>query len=158
MSEKEEDIDETQIKWFLSTLATQTLMTGIDGSQDDADAPRVDMMTGIEESQDDAEVDADASNHSVSSDGRAPAVTRKTPLGEDSTKKNDRQRVGLGYSAVPAIPPAISLTKIAPELSSTSYSWSNASEALAERRARPPTKEEILGSTCYKSVPDAVKG
>jgi hypothetical protein len=45
-------------------------MTGIDGSQDDAPtAPRVDMMTGIEESQDDAESDADASNHSVSSDG-----------------------------------------------------------------------------------------
>jgi hypothetical protein len=42
------------MEMVLSTLATQTL-TGIDGSQDDADAPRVDMMTGIEESQDDAE-------------------------------------------------------------------------------------------------------
>jgi hypothetical protein len=29
-------------------------MTGIDDSQDDADAPRVDLMTGIRESQDDA--------------------------------------------------------------------------------------------------------
>jgi hypothetical protein len=155
--EEEEDIDETRMEMVLSTLATQTLMTGIDDSQDDVDAPHMDIMTGIEESQNDTdathvESDADVSNHSVSSDdSELRLATHKNPLDEDSTSNNERQRIGLGHSVAPAIP-STPLTKVAPELSSSSYSWPHALEVLAERRARPPTKKETLGSATATSL------
>jgi hypothetical protein len=156
--EEEEDIDETRIEMVLSTLATQTLMTGIDDSQDDADAPHVDIMTEIEESQDDTdaphvESDADVSNHSVSSNASELRLVRHTnPLNDDSTSNNDRQRVSLGHSAAPVMPNDTPLTKVAHELSSTSYAWPQALEVLAERRARPPTKGDTLGSATATSL------
>jgi hypothetical protein len=101
MSEEEKKTSMRQNGNGSFLLATQTLMTESTAPKMMPDAPRVDMMTGIEESQDDAESDRCLKSQRLFRWLRAPAVTRKTPLGEDSTKKNDRQRVGLGYSAVP---------------------------------------------------------
>jgi hypothetical protein len=75
---------------------------------------------------------------------RAPTVTNKNPLNEDSRRKNDKQRVGLGYAAASTIPN--SSPKVAHELSSTSQLCAAGIGSVAERRARPPQKKETLGS------------
>jgi hypothetical protein len=98
--EDEEDVDESRMERVISTLATQTLTTGMDESQDSTEAPQMAYDS-------DADADTDASDHSAFSgdaDFRLATHGNGNPSDEDSTSSNHRKRIGLGYIGASATP------------------------------------------------------
>jgi len=142
--EEEEDVYENRLERMLSTLATQTLTTGIDMS--------------LEETTQDIKGDtsiADSEKHVLSVDVYLPLeASDEGPSDEDSTSSVNQD---IDHSREAPVSPATNYeepTELLPEEGNDSFAWPRelSGRVLARQRSRPPTRREIVGSSTSTSL------